>query len=170
MGALRTANPTRIVSVIKNTPTTAGCPGTQSYSSSNTLSCSSSCLLGPTSGNDYCGTSLGPTTYCCYRPHLLWTASTNPTANPTNVAAYPFFSIPVTVRLAPILVRAHAVEATCSRLHQHDRPYGQDAASASNVCLTSTSFVSSDAATISCPTASQFEFGFVNDDDWCVTT
>ena len=110
-----TASPTRIVSVIKSTPTTAGCPGTQSYSSSNSLSCSSSCLLGPTSGNDYCGTSKGPTTYCCYRPNLLWTASTNPSANPTNVAAYPFFSIPVTVgHCSAFLSALHGVHThTC---------------------------------------------------------
>ena len=95
-----TANVVRVVTVRQSTPSTAGCRGTQVYSSTSSLTCNSACSLGPSSSSANCGTSLGVPTYCCYRPTFLWSATANPSANPlnTNIQAYPFFSLPVVVR------------------------------------------------------------------------
>ena len=96
-----TANAPKVVTVLSSTPSTAGCKGTQvgTYSSTSNASCNPACQSGPSSTTAQCGASLGVPTYCCYKPTFLWTATPNPGANPTNIQAYPFISLPVMVRL-----------------------------------------------------------------------
>ena len=91
-----TANAPRIVSVQLSA---ASCVGTQvgTYSSTSIASCNPACQSGPSSTTAQCGASLGVPTYCCYKPTFLWTATPNPAANPTNIQAYPFISLPVMV-------------------------------------------------------------------------
>ena len=108
------ANDVRIVTVASATPTTQ-CLGTQvgRYAASSadltTLGgCNPNCQSGPSSSTTNCGTSLGVPTYCCYKPLFYWTASQS-LANPkAGVTAYPYISVPVTVRCAP---RCHCLHA-----------------------------------------------------------
>ena len=94
------ASETIVVSVQKAAASSAGCSGTQTYSGNSSLVCDSRCQL-TGSSTSLCGTSYGVPTYCCYRPTLLWASSPNPSSTPlnTNLQAYPYFSLPVFVRM-----------------------------------------------------------------------
>jgi hypothetical protein len=107
------------VTVYRAQPTTAGCVGSQLGTFGvSAPTCNAACQQGPTSGSTFCGTSLGVPTFCCFRPTFQWISATNPSVNPTNVQAYPLFSMPV---IAPSV--------------------------APNVCLASVNFVSADVGT-----------------------
>jgi hypothetical protein len=162
----------RLVTVIKANPTAPACVGTQlgSYADGNAaVTCNPACQLGPATAASFCGTSAGTPTKCCYRPTFLWSASPNPAALPSlnNLGAYPVFSLPVTVRPAPVSVCSlSALRLTGASFVV--RRCSQSAGSATNMCLTSLSLVSADVGT-GCA-VSQFQIGFVNDGDWSVQT
>ena len=102
-----TANPIRIVTVSSLTPTTQ-CLGTQvgryATSSAGLVAlggCNQNCQSGPSSSTTQCGTSLGVPTWCCYKPVFYWSAAQALAAPATGVTAYPYISVPVTVRTLP---------------------------------------------------------------------
>lgn len=93
------AAPASIVTVLADTPN-MGCNGAQQGTySSTTATCNPTCQQGPSSAAEYCGTSRGVPTSCCYHPTFLWKAdAANGTANPNDkITAYPYFSLPVMV-------------------------------------------------------------------------
>ena len=94
------------------TPTTQ-CLGTQvgRYASSSAGlvalgGCNQNCQFGPSSSTTQCGTSLGVPTWCCYKPVFYWSAAQALAAPATGVQAYPYISVPVTVRTLPQTVCA----------------------------------------------------------------
>ena len=93
------------MSVVQSQGSTPGCIGMQvgSYSTNPDVTCNAICESGPASSTEFCGTSLGVPTYCCYRPTYLWMATPNPQPLPqeNNIAAYPLFSFPLSVRPRP---------------------------------------------------------------------
>ena len=165
--------PTKLVTVMSEKPNT-GCSGTQlsSYSAFNNVSCNADCQQGPASSASFCGASRGVPTYCCYRPTFLWKAEANPSFEPGDkIKAYPYFSLPIMVRARaqrpPAGSSRRRINATqpmwpCLRMSSR----GQPAASTENICLTNVRLSSTDAGT-GCAT-SNFQFGFLKDDDWFV--
>ena len=101
------------------TPTTQ-CLGTQvgRYASSSAGlvalgGCNQNCQFGPSSSTTQCGTSLGVPTWCCYKPVFYWSAAQALAAPVTGVTAYPYISVPVTVRTLPQTV---CIVSQCARV------------------------------------------------------
>jgi hypothetical protein len=113
----------KIVTVSSATPT-ATCVGTQLGRYATTLNglaalggCPAGCASGPDSTSFLCGTSLGVPTYCCNRPLFSWAAVQNNTAPIGGVTAYPYISLPVTVR--PLRYAGWGGGARGAHMHTH---------------------------------------------------
>ena len=159
----------KLVTVLSAQPT-ATCLGTQVGRFATTQAdltalggCNALCQSGPSAANADCGTSLGVPTWCCYKSSVLWTATG---AAASTVTAYPYISLPVSVRSAPgRWTRRGCRQGNAGTPARRGLERRTQQSYAPNMCLTSLAFADVEAGA-SCAT-SLFQIGLVADSDWC---
>ena len=126
------------IATVRADVATSTCQGVPQYASDpSALTCDDCQTSG--NGNNVCGWSLGQPTYCCYSSQFQWLSDAS--EDSSAVSAYPYVSFPL--------------------LGTDSNPL---------LCLNTLSFVNVDIlapGNSSCPQDTNFEIGFLDDNDWC---